>query len=304
MDVYAPVTVPDLFTPGRYGLTSVVNWISPSDSHWGGGIQYDADCTDVNVAALECISGAPETIAHMSEATWEHETRGARAFDVYSRVDCSPADGDWWNVAQTRALRALTNSAPWQLERTFWSGHSHIAPAHIYPNLIATGPIYDETNRILLQPSATVISGSPLDVVEGLGALEASFAACYHGEGVIHAPFRMAAALAAQNLIFKDGSVLRTHNGNAVALGRGYNAARGPGDTTPPVGATWMMMTSPIFGYRGQARTFTAAESFDRSVNTLEMIAEQKFLLAWSCCLHSVLVTYGGETAGRAGLDT
>lgn len=299
MEVYNAVTLPELFAPGEYGLSSAVNWVT-SGERWAGGIQFDADCTEVAVTIMECISGTPTPIPSKF-ATWNHLTRGARSFDIYDRVDCSPADGTWYEVAQTKALRALTNSGPTQLERTFWTGAVGVtggAGPRNYPNLTSIGPIYDSTNRILLQPSSTIISGAPLDVVEGLGALEEALGNCYDGAGVIHVPVRVGVELCARYLVYKQGDKLYTWLGNQVVIGRGYPSNFGPNGSVPPVGSTWMFATSPIFGFKGQPRTFQPRDSLDRSVNTLLMIAEQKFLLGWTCCLAGVLVTTGGEQAG------
>jgi hypothetical protein len=297
-EVYAPISLPDLFLPASFGLSSVVNWITPSDTHWAGGVQYDVDCTEVSVTLMTCISGVPSDPAPTKSVTWSHATRGARAFTVFDRADCSPVGSDWYEVGQQKVLKALTQSGPIQLERTFWSGVSGAAPALVYPNLTSTGPIFDDTGRILLQPSSTLVSGAPLDVVEGLGQLENTAAACYDGELTIHVPLRIAAELEAKALIYRDGSIIRTYCGSKVAIGRGYVSTIGPGASTPPVGSTWMFATGPIFGIRGTPRTFSPVESFDRSVNTVQMIAEQTFLLGWQCCLTGVLVTTGGEQAG------
>lgn len=296
MEVYAPLSPGELFLDRPYSLASVVQWVTSSDPHWAGGVQYDADCTEVAVTAMTCISGAASS--DMKEIQWSHVVRGARAFDVYTRADCSPAGSDWWDTAQRRVLRALAVSGPTQLERTFQTGASGVEPALVYPNLTSVGPIFDSQGDILLQPASTIISGNPLDIVEGLGRLEGAFGSCYDGRGIIHAPLKLGAALAARNLCYKEGNRLYTYAGNTVVLGDGYGDV-GPGGTTPPGGSTWMYMTSPVFGLRGQPRTQAGKESFDRGVNTLQMIAEQKYLLAWECCLVAVLVTTGGEQAGE-----
>lgn len=306
MEVYVPITVPEQFTPRRYSLASVVNWITPGDPHWAGGVQYDADCAEVDVTVAPCISGAP-TIASKT-VTWAHDTRGSRAFDIFDRVDCSPGGSDWWEVAQSKALRALSQSGPTQLERTFWTGDSGNPPVLVYPNLTSTGPVYDQggsgTTGVLLQPAGMMISGTGLDVVEGLGRLEEAFGDCYDGEGVVHIPLVLLAALASEGLCYRDGNVLRTYAGNAIVVGAGYDDTVGPGGTTPPAGTAWMFMTSPIFGVRGTPRVRNNTDSFARGTNSLQMIAEQKFLLGWTCCLNGVLVTTGGQPAGTASAST
>lgn len=295
MEVYEPISLPDLFLPGEYGLASVVNWV-PGPTHWGGGVQYDEDCAEVNVTASPCISGAPEIAS--KAVTWSHNTRGARAFDVYARADCSPGGSTWWDDAQAKVLKSLANEGPTQMEATFWTGAVGNPPLLNYPNLSSTGPVRNENGRILLQPTATIISGTPLDVVEGLGRLEAALGAQYSGIGVIHVPKVLGPALSAQKQVYEKSEKLYTYCGNLVAIGNGYPSNVGPGFTTPPGGSTWMYATGPVFGIRGQPKTFTREQSLDRSVNTLQMIAEQKMLLGWVCGFAAVLVTTGGEPAG------
>lgn len=304
MEVYAAIDVPDLFEPDLYGLTTAIRWLTPLGPHWQGGIQYDADCTEVSVTTLSCISGAPDPLSS-KVATWVKRVRGARPFTVFGEVDCSVADGDWWETGATRALRALTNSGPSQVERTFWTGNSNSGSALVYPNLTAIGPSFGDppplgVGRIQLQPVADLIisGGTPLDIVEGLGRLESAFADCYDGRGVVHVPAVLAAALSAQNLCYIAGGKLYTYCGNQVVIGAGYPGTFGPGGVTAPAGSAWMWMTSPIFGIRGTPKEPTRVESFDRNVNTLKMIAEQTFLLGWHCCRVGVLVTTGGEPAG------
>jgi hypothetical protein len=296
MEAYTPITSPDLFTAGRYGLSSAVNWATPSDVHWQTGVSYEADCTAAAITVMECLTDDAVTGGTVPDKsdTWEHLVRGARAFTLYDRVSCSPV-GDWWETGQERAIRALTNSTPTALERAFWSGASVDiggAPWTIYPNLTTDGPTYDASGRILLQPNMLVISGGTGDdIVGALGALEAAFAECYDGEGVVHAPFSLGPRLAAEHLITVDGKNLRTPNGNILVLGRGYDPDIGLNGAAPPTGSSWMFMTSPIFGFQGPVKTFNRVEQFDRSTNTLTVFAERTHLLAWHCCLAGVLVS-------------
>ena len=290
---FIPITVPDLFTPGRYGLLTAVNWVTPPDAnHWRGGIVYDADCTEVAVTIMECITGA----AASKTDTWSTLRRAARAFTCYDKVSCTPV-GDWWDDAVARSLRALANSGPTQVEKTFWSGRSTTVgggAVRIWPNLVDDGPIYtDATNRVLFQPDMVVVSGGlGLDVADALTALEKAFGDCYDGEGVVHVPYGLANRMAEAHLLFPDGSnIMRTANGNRVVFGRGYDPTIGINNSTISNGTSWMFMTSPIFGIRGAPRTFTREQSLDRSVNTLSMIAEQTYVFAWHCCLAGVLVS-------------
>jgi hypothetical protein len=234
-------------------------------------------------------------------ATWSRSTRGARPFTVYDEVDCSAAGGGW-EEGQNRALLALSRSAQTQVEATFWSGSSGLG-APVFPNLTTSGVLLDATQQLVLQPSSTIISGAPLDVVEGLGRLEKAIRDCYDGVGTIHVPMQLAAAFAARNLCYMRGQQLVTYAGNVVVIGGGYPGT-GPDGSTPPGGSTWVRATGPLFGYRSSPRTFEPVATFDRSVNTVKAIAEQNYLVAWRCCLAGVLMTTGGEQAGEPNAAT
>jgi len=297
MEVYKEVSPPDNFDVSPYGLFSAINWATPDTPHVFGGISYDADCTEVGVTSSPCVSGAPESATLTKAATWSHTVRGARPFTVYDEIDCSAPGGGYENASE-RALMGLTRSAPTQVEATFWTGSSGLGTP-VFPNLTVTGVIRDSTNRIILQPASTLISGVPLDIVEGLGALETALASCYDGLGVIHAPIRVAEELVANRLCYERNGKLYTYVGNQVVIGKGYPGT-GPNGSTPAAGSMWMFATSPIFGYRNTARTIaTPVESLNPTVNTIKMIAEQTFVLGWRCCLAGVLVTTGGEGAGE-----
>lgn len=297
---FAPVTVPELFTPGRYGLMSAITWV-PEVKGWQAGIQFDTECSEAAVTINPCVISGVSVPG--KTATYSNLVRGAIPFTLFAEKDCSPPGDNYWEVATTEVTRALNNAAPTQMERVLWTGVAPTGGAkNIYPNLTSTSQLFaSEYRDLLLQPSATLISGVPLDVTEGLGILEETAGQCYDGELTIHVPVRIAAALAARGLCFKDGNVLRTYAGNIVAVGRGYDSTYGTGGTNlTNAGRTWMWATSPIFGIRGPVKTRNnTVESFARDVNTLKMIAEQTVVLGWQCCLAGVLITTGGETAGE-----
>jgi hypothetical protein len=300
MEVYVPISPPDDFQAARYSLFNSVNWLTGVDAHWLGGVQYDSDCTKVSITSSPCVSGSPDSTVLTKSSTFSHVVRGSRPFTIYSEVDCSAPGGGWENE-QDRALMALTHSGPTQLEATFWTGSSGKG-APVFPNLTTSGIIRDNTNEIVLQPSSTIISGVPLDVVEGLGRLEAAVAACYDGLAFIHVPVQLIESLAAQHLCEERNGKLYTYAGNQLIVGQGYPGT-GP-DGSVPASGLWIRATSPVFGIKDTVRTFTEVQSFDRNVNTIKMIAEQTYLLGWRCCLAGVLVTTGGEISGTVNAAT
>ena len=49
-------------------------------------------------------------------------------------------------------------------------------------------------------------------------------------------------------------------------------------------------MTPPIFAYRTNPRVFSRETTLDRTVNTVEAIAERTYLLGFDCCLFGIAV--------------
>jgi hypothetical protein len=137
-----------------------------------------------------------------------------------------------------------------------------------------------------------------LDMVEGLGRLEAAFGACYQGKGVIHMPMVLGERLFSAHIAQVSGGQLRTGAGNLVALGAGY-----PGtspDGVAPSNAAWVYMTPPVFAYRSAPETFTFKEQFNRTTNTLETIVERTYVLGFSCCcMPAIPISVGGDVTGQ-----
>lgn len=302
MEVYTPITVPDAFVPADYGLLTAVNWVTPTNGNWAVGVSYEANCTATNITVDPCIISGSPTVPEKA-ATWDRSERGSRPFTVLARADCAPVD-DWLTTGREKVLKSLSDNSQYALERTLWTGYAFGTSALIFPNLTTVGPITDASGRIVLQPASSLVAGGPYDVVEGLNRLEAQIVACgYTGNGVIHVPVAVSNALVAQHLVYDRGGKLYTKTGHQVVIGRGYDTTISP--SGPAVtGQAWMMATSPIFGIRGTPKTFDPMQSFDRSVNTLEFMAEQTFLLGWTCCRAGVLVSTGGEPAGLPNTST
>lgn len=289
------------YTSLPYGLASAVNW--QTGSRWEQGIQWETLCATGSATFDPCVTGAPALDAPAKAATWSRGTRGARPFTVFSEVDCS-APG-WWDLAEQDAAKGFLWSEAFQVERVFQTGTVAGVTNLVMPNLTTTGPITDTAflPGVLLQPSSVVVSGAGVDIVEGLGILEATLGTCYQGgAGVIHIPLRLASALQVQYQIETSGSALYTAAGNRIVIGAGYTANAGPGGTTAPAGMGWIYATGPVFGWRSPLRQLgERRDQFDRAENTLKMITERTVVLGWDCCLAAVMVTLGGELAGAPG---
>lgn len=297
---------PPSFDPRPYGLLSVVQArYDEPEAHWRngviwqdicglGGLTFDPFClTTTSVPA----SGAPPALK-ADNIDWN--TFGATPFTVFAELDCSPV-GFSPEEQRSRGIDALTRTEAYQVENAFWTGTAGGAANQVYPHLAASAAAQDTTlfPVVNLQCAATAVTGSTvLDIVEGLGRLEAALAACYQGKGVIHVPVLLAAAMFQWNLVKVDGAQLRTSAGNLVAIGGGY-----PG--TGPTGAgisnaIWIYATGPIFAYRSEAFTFRVSEMLDRTTNTLKTITERTYVLGFSCCcLPAIPISVGGDITGQ-----
>lgn len=292
------------YTPQPYGLASVVNWQTPADDRWKGGLFWEPVCGQATTILEECIPGASQNQATKT-ATWARQIRGARAFTIYSALDCSPV-GSYDRLQELNA-GALMRSEQYEMERIFFTGDVPGTTTDVYPNLtLAAASDTQQGVTFQLQPSTIVVSGG-YDIVEALGRLEKAISGvpvtgspCYPaGQVVIHVPLRLASALAAQHLLERDGPRLRTPAGNLVVFGSGYNEAVGPAGTSTPTGFGWIYATGPIFGFRGEATEISALRyTLDRAENTAHPIIERTMLLGYDCCLAAALVTLGGEPAG------
>lgn len=294
------------FTPLPFGLLSTLatEIRNPAEPHWQLGVNYESVCLSGGTTYLDCyaVSGtgsAPAAVPGNLSANASIERRGATAFSVYTRLDCSAAG--FWERADRLGSEAFTESEQWQVERAFWTGLAAGQPV-VYPHLAANAVVVDESS-ITLQTAATAVSGNAVDIVEGLGALEKALADCNDGVGVIHVPRNLAPALANSQLLIQEGGRYRTHNGNVVVLGSGYPGTSPAG--VAPALSTWIYATGPMFIYRSAAELLGAnGQHLNRDDNTLPVFVSRRYLLAWECCHLAVNISTGGITTGTVGVAT
>lgn len=291
-----------LFTPRPYGLWSVIQVPAAQPDHWEMGITYEVSCPAASLTYDPCLAvtgtgGSPPPPSSKAAST-DLALRGATTFTAYEEIDCSPLG--FYDDATAKASDALTRSEMRQVESAFWTGVAANQQV-VWPHLAAQSPLI-EADGTVLQSAAVTGTGTPLDVVEGLGLLEGLLADCYDGVGVLHVPVELLSSLVAWNLVEHSGGQLRTVAGNLVALGAGYPGTSPAGVTT--AGVSWVYATGAVTGYRSGIRSFPVDASFDRSVNTIKAIAERTYLLSWDCCHYAVPITRGGVVAGAAGAAT
>lgn len=302
MTQYLPTYVrAPIVTPLPYGLMSVVQM--PTDDvdkvHWRNGIQFQGTpCDPAQTTQDPCpAAGSGFVKPPTSDGI---PTRGAQTFTVFAELECNPIG--YWPDADARITDLLTRGEARAVEETFWSGAINAPTTGItYPHLASDEVVYDSTGVVLLQTAAQVVTGWAVDILQGVGLLEGALARCFGGVGVIHAPPEALSAMAEAHLISPRGGTMYTAAGIPVAFGSGY-LTTGPDGTPASPGNAWLYATGPIMLRRSEIRvTATPTQSLNRSVNTLTMIAERDYNIAWDCCHFAIQVSLGGIITGAAG---
>lgn len=296
------------FTPAQFGLLDALAGEgairSPGNEHWRNGVNYEELCAATDTTYDDCFAvsgtgGAPAALAPGKEPTAGYATRSATPFTVYADVDCSVPG--FWDRAQQAVADVMAKAETYEVERAFWTGLAAGQPV-VFPHLAANAEVAETRggpHTYTLQTAATVVSGGPYDIVEGLGRLEQALADCYKGQGVIHVPVSLGPALAESMLLVRDGNRYRTPKGNLIVLGGGY-----PG--TSPAGASlatsaYIYATGAMFMYRSDIFTTPPVSAVDRQVNTQNMIAERTYVVGWECCHLAVQISLGGVATGASG---
>lgn len=285
--------------PSPYGLLSVAEFPPPGDTHWQGGITWQSVCVtglggtffDPCTTPLVTGGGASSDPGSFQPTTYQ-SLRGATPYMVYAEFDCSPVGNE---RAAEIAEAALNVAQGWQAERAFWTGFAG-GQAVVFPHLAHSGA-QQLDGSVLLQSTPVTGGSATADIAEALGFLEKTIANCNGGVGVIHVPVEALPTLDAWGLVKVNGQVLRTLNGNKVAVGAGYPGTS-PTGAAPAAGTTWIYATGPVFGYRGAVRVSGRTDAVDRTENTVKMNAQRTFVLAWDCCHAGALVKLGVPYSG------
>jgi hypothetical protein len=279
---------------------------TPQPTHWAQGVTYSPMCGANTLGGLiydEClvvtgVGGAPPPPTDMTTNQVQSSPRGAQPFTTFVEFDCSTVGNE---TAQASAEQALAMAEPWQVERAFWSGLAGGQPV-VYPHLAANAQLVDATG-ILLQTAAVNVTGASsvgvvgdlINVETALGLLEQALGNCYNGVGVIHVPELLLPTMDAWGIVRQQGPIMKTLNGNKVAVGAGYPGT-GPDGSARAGNTCWMYATGNVFGYRSDVRVRApgnAASSLDRATNTRRMIAERTYVIGWDCCHFAVQTALG-----------
>lgn len=275
------------------------------NTRWHMGTVFQPDsCDPASSTTDSCPVGPDFTKPVLNDGL---AARGAESFTVYSDMQCSPAGGTWED-AERRVVANLTNGEARAVEEVFWTGNIAVpSGAVIRPHLAEDTPVNVQVGMtVSLQTAATVlVSGAAVDIVEGVGLLEAALRDCYGAVGVIHAPFEVLEHAAAQHIVRQAGQKMLTFAGTPVAFGSGYPGTS-PSGAPAPAGHTWLYATGAVMLRRDSSPKVTSGRvaGLSRSVNTLRLIAERTYNIAWDCCHFAVLVSLGGVITGSPASAT
>lgn len=298
------VVEPPSFTPSPFGLLTTVEFPTVEGVHWQNGITYAPLCSqsdgtlgDTTYDACLAVTGAgsPPPAAALT-GNVSRVIRGATSFVVYAEFDCATVGNE---QAQAEAEKAMSMAETSQVENAFWTGLAG-GQQVVYPHLAANAQVLD-AGGVLLQTAAVNVTGAGaggvvgdlLNIETALGLLEGALANCYGGIGVIHVPEMLVPTMDAWGIIRSVGPVMKTLNGNKVAVGAGYPGTA-PDGATRGGNTTWMYATGNVIAFRSNVRVRAqGAAALDRATNTIKMIAERTYVLGWDCCHFAVNTALG-----------
>ncbi|MFJ6014466.1 cupin [Streptomyces sp. NPDC092952] len=242
-----------------------------ADVHELLGVEWLAlGCCPVNVWRDPCLDdespgeGPPQK--EFCRPTAEH----ADPITVYAGAECS-ALGWTYAEARTHAEASLALGEQEAVEAGFW------------------------TNTLAMSAVDLTPPEGPVNIAQGVAALEGCLAESYGGRGVLHVPAGAAALLGCCNLVSENPATgnLRTLAGNCVIIGSGYSAMNtGPGNLPADPGTAWLYITGPVIIRRGPAETIPdrPGPSVNVRNNDRNVLVERAFIVGTTCTICAVNV--------------
>ncbi|WTW95401.1 cupin [Streptomycetaceae bacterium NBC_01309] len=241
------------------------------DVHELLGIEWLAlGCCPVNVWRDPCLDDDGPPNDPPQKEFCRPAAEHADPLTVYSGAECSTLG---WSYAEARAhaeasLRLGEQEA---VEAGFWQ------------------------DRLAMTATDLTPAAGPVNVAQGVAALEGCLAESYGGRGVLHVPAGAAALLGCCNLVREDPATgnLRTLAGNCVIIGAGYSAVNtGPGNIPADPGTTWLYITGPIIIRRGPAETVPdrPGPSVNTRTNDRRVLVERTYVVATTCTVCAIQV--------------
>ncbi|MFD4314994.1 cupin [Streptomyces sp. NPDC058548] len=255
-------------------LNACTNIRDVDDVHELLGVEWlSLGCCPVNVWRDPCLSdespgeespGPAEKV--FCRPTAEH----ADPITVYSGAECSTMG---WTYAEARAHAeaALELGEQEAVEAGFWADTLAMTADDLTPD------------------------AGPVNIAQGVAALEGCLAEKYGGRGVLHVPAGVAALLGCCNLVREDPATggLRTLAGNCAVIGAGYSAMNtGPGNLPAEPGTAWLYITGPVVIRRGPAETVPTrpAQSVNTRNNDRRVLVERTYVVATTCVVCAIQV--------------
>jgi hypothetical protein len=250
-------------TPIHYGLFTAVSSVQTMDTRViGSGGQFFADhCGPGQLYDQTCLANPVKTFEEGSDLM---------PFDPFwtvARKRCGSV-GRTATEMQAAVRQQLLTSQQALVEAGFWGGT--VVP--VDPNL--TG----HAGTVTVVPSAPGAGAA-------IAALEEAFYDVYGYTGTIHINMRAYGALAYAQLLQTRGGAgqLRTPMGSVWSIGSGYGIT-GPAGVAPAAGFVWAFMTGAVNMWRsGVLPQPDPLQTFDRTLNQWDVVAEEVFGLTWDC---------------------
>jgi hypothetical protein len=269
---------PTLSFPAPFGLFSVVQTPSPSDSHWVNGIEWEhSSCAAVTGISGQCDDEAPLGIGEDGRFLNRGNVLAqAHPFTLYGSHVCS-APGSSFDLSRTYARENLERHEQEGVEDAIWSGDLNTTP------VLATATTVD----------LTPTPGTAISPRHALGLLSQHAAETFGVSGaVIHAPRLTMGVLTADCLTVRVGDRMETALGDLVSFGAGYpNTSPAGADADP--GEAWLYVTPPVIMLASDVRILPGdvSAAINTANNDLLTIAERTYVVGWDDCpLGAVLV--------------
>jgi hypothetical protein len=275
---FVAVPAPEL---PRFGLESVVLWqeTGPKDLLGVGIEPWRCDAARLT-SGLFCLDESESPYGQPKAFESGVGSVLASPFAVYGEYSCNPV-GRSEAEAEERARQHLRTGASRAIERAIQFGEPGNEPTLV-------------TEAVDINP------GGAVSTVEGIALLEQHLGENYGGTGVLHMSRRLATHAIAEGLVISDGSQLRTSLGTLVAAGSGYDSSQGPDESpespgeSPSDSELWVYATGAVYGWRSDVQVIPGGAAMDIEYNTLTVLAEQIYVLAWECLTAAVLIAPAG----------
>lgn len=249
-------------------IADVIDGAGNVVERWGNGVQVlPYPVTEWPYGFDPCSAG---TFRVKGEGQATPDSPSFAAFTAYLPVKCR-AGGMDDDEFRARVVAAFDSQIHYPMERQLILGE------------------YLPENPYVAKDS-NYIGGGARGLRLALVALEEHMADLYQNEFVIHASPGTAEGWFGMGMLYRDGSILRTGNGNPVYIYRGaYGAHPEPEPGVTPDEEAWAFATSPIFYKLGPVvvNPPTIREALDRTTNQLVYRAERDVLIGWDMTLHT-----------------